>query len=109
MQITSVSNFSVDWICGKYFCTSIFGEFVAIVCLFFHDSEPQKDESVGRIFGGTPSCHIVTCLLLCAARDLKSSQYAVHVVDTVHCTQRNQRPCVKENYQIFLSIIHESI
>ena len=74
------------------------------ISLFFNDSETQKDESVGGIFGGTPSRDIVTCLLLCAARDLKSSQGAVHVVGTVHCTQRNQRPCVKENDQIFLSI-----
>ena len=60
----------------------------------------EKMSLLVRFFGETPSRHIVTCLLLCAARDLKSSQCAVHVVGPVHCTQRNHRPCVKENDQI---------
>ena len=60
----------------------------SLLFTFFHVSELQKGESVGPVFGETPSRHIVTCLLLCAARDLKSSQCAVHVVGPVHCTQR---------------------
>ena len=50
------------------------------VWFFFHDSKLQKHESIGWIFGETPRhlpSRIVTCLLPCAARDLKSSQCAV--------------------------------
>ena len=65
--------------------------FFKVLVSFFSSFMSQNSEKMSllvRFFGETPSDHIVTCLLLCAARDLKSSQCAVHVVGPVHCTQR---------------------
>ena len=62
----------VDWICGYYFFNYMY--FWRVCCSFFS-------------FMTQNSGYIVTCLLLCAARDLKSSQCAVHVVGPVHCTR----------------------
>ena len=105
LLITSGSNFSCRldmWI--LYLRIIYFWR----LCCYFYSFMTQNSEKMSllvRIFGETPSRHIVTCLLLCAARDLKSSQCAVHVVGTVHCNQRNQRQYVPENDQIFWSTV----
>ena len=79
-------------------------DFGALVCchFFFQDSHSEKMSLLVRFFGETPLRQIVTCLLLRAARDLKSSQCAVHVVGPVHCTQRTGHTARKNH--IFWSI-----
>ena len=104
MSFTSGSNFSLtlDTVCDCLDMFFVDGDFferthfcrVCFYCFFFMTHNSKKMNLLVQFFGETPSRHIVTCLLLCAARDLKSSQCAVHVVGPVHCTQRKQRPCV---------------
>ena len=71
----------------RVFVRIIFGEFVVI--FFFHDSQLENISVLGGFLERhLPSRIVILCLPLCAARDLKSSQCAVHVVGPVHCTQR---------------------
>ena len=57
-------------------------------CFSFMTHNSENMSLLGGFLERDLPSHVVTCLPLCTARDLKSSQCAVHVMGPVHCTKR---------------------